>query len=91
MSEPQRIRYCFGLPDGSQKSLELTFDAADFRLANQAPAVPPFWTELKFNQCANCPLDAAEHTHCPAALQMAFAIEPLNALASFDTVGVTVT
>jgi hypothetical protein len=91
MSEPQRIRYCFGLPDGSQKSLDFTFDASDFRLANAAPAAPPFWTELKFNQCANCPLNAAEHTHCPAALQMASAIEPLNALVSFDTVGVTVT
>jgi len=46
---------------------------------------------LKFNQCANCPLNAADHPHCPAALQMASAIEPLKALVSFDTVGVTVT
>ena len=91
MSEAQRIRYCFDLPDGSQRSLDFTFDAADFRLNNPPPAAPPFWTELKFNQCANCPLDSAEHPHCPAALQMASAIEPLNALVSFDTVGVTVT
>jgi hypothetical protein len=91
MSEPHRIGYRFDLPDGSRKSLDFTFDAADFRLANPAPAAPPFWTDLKFNQCANCPLNAAEHPHCPAALQMASAIEPLKALVSFDTVGVTVT
>jgi hypothetical protein len=92
MSDPQhRIRYCFDLPDGSQKTLDFTFDAADFRLSNTAPAEPPFWTDLKFNQCANCPLNAAEHPHCPAALQMATAIELLKALVSFDTVGVTVT
>lgn len=91
MSDPQRIRYRFDLPDGSQKSLDFSFDAADFRLSNAAPAAPPFWTDLKFNQCANCPLNAAEHPHCPAALQMASAIEPLKALVSFDTVGVTVT
>ena len=91
MTEPQRIRYRFDLPDGSQKSLDFTFGAEDFRLANAAPDEPPFWTELKFNQCANCPLNAAEHPHCPAALQMAGAIEPLKALVSFDTVGVTVT
>jgi hypothetical protein len=91
MSEPQRIRYSFDLPDGSQKSLDFTFDARDFRLSNPAPADPPFWTDLTFNQCANCPLNAAEHAHCPAALQMASAIEPLKALVSFDTVGVTVT
>jgi hypothetical protein len=91
MSEPHRIRYRFDLPDGSQKTLDFTFDPGDFRLANPAPAVAPFWTDLAFNQCANCPLSAAEHPHCPAALQMASAIEPLKALVSFDTVGVTVT
>lgn len=91
MNEPQRIRYRFDLPDGSKKSLDFTFGAEDFRLANAAPQEPPFWTELKFNQCANCPLNTAEHLHCPAALQMAGAIEPLKALVSFDTVGVTVT
>ena len=90
MNDPQRIRYRFDLPDGSQKSLDFVFGAADFRLANRAPADPPFWTELGFNQCANCPLSAADHRHCPAALQMATALEPLKALASFDTVGVTV-
>jgi hypothetical protein len=91
MSEPHRIRYRFDLPDGSQKTLDFSFDATDFRLANPPPAAAPFWTELKFQQCANCPLDAALHPHCPAALQMASAIEPLKALVSFDTVGVTVT
>src|SRR5262249_6539857 len=43
------------------------------------------------NQCANCPLSTAEHAHCPAALQMTAALEPLNAMVSFDTLGVTVT
>ena len=90
MNDPQRIRYRFDLPDGSQKFLDFGFDATDFRLANAPPAAPPFWTDLKFNQCANCPLNPAEHPHCPAALQMVSAIEPLEALVSFDTVGVTV-
>jgi hypothetical protein len=90
MTRPLRIRYRFDLPDGSQKRLDLTFNAADFRLANAAPADPPFWTELKFCQCANCTLNTAEHPHCPAALHMAPAVESLKALVSFDTVGVTV-
>src|SRR5713101_4086811 len=91
MSDPQRIRYRFDLPDGSQKSLDLTFGATDFRLSNEAPAAPPFWTALTFNQCANCPLNSADHPHCPAALQIASAVDLLKALVSFDTVGVTVT
>src|SRR5580698_3254422 len=90
MSAPLRIRYRFDLPDGSQKTLDFLFDATSFRLSNHPPQDPPFWTELKFNQCANCPLSSERHTHCPAALQMAAALEPLNALVSFDTVGVTV-
>jgi hypothetical protein len=90
MSAPLRIRYRFDLPDGSQKMLDFLFDAATFRLSNPPPADPPFWAELKFNQCANCPLSTERHAHCPAAVQMAAALEPLNALVSFDTVGVTV-
>jgi hypothetical protein len=90
MNEPLRIRYRFDLPDGSQKTLEFSFDATTFKLQNPAPADPPFWTELKFNRCANCPLNEQDHPHCPAALQMAGALEPLKALVSFDTVGVTV-
>jgi hypothetical protein len=90
MSEPLSIRYRFDLPDGSQKTLTFKFDPESFRLLNPPPAEPPFWTELGFNQCANCPLKTASHPHCPAALQMAAALEPLQALVSFDTVGVTV-
>jgi hypothetical protein len=90
MSDPHRIRYDFELPDGSKKTLKFFFDSRDFRLRNPPPAEPPFWTELGYNQCANCPLDSSAHAHCPAALQMAAAIDPLKALVSFDTVSVTV-
>jgi len=90
MTEPQRISYRFDLPDGSRKLLDLEFDGADFRLANQAPTQPPFWTELRYNQCANCPLRHDEHSHCPAAVQMAPVVEALKALVSFDSVCVTV-
>jgi hypothetical protein len=90
MSERHRIRYRFELPDGSKKTLEFHFDSVDFTLCNPHPPEPRFWTALGFNQCANCPLDSARTAHCPAALQMGAAIEPLQALVSFDTVAVTV-
>ena len=91
MRETLRIRYGFDLPDGSKKHIDLCFDPRNFRLTNEVPAEPPFWTELKFSQCANCPLSADEHRHCPSALHMAPAVESLKELVSFDTVGVTVT
>jgi uncharacterized protein DUF6901 len=91
MKETLHIRYGFDLPDGSKKHVDLRFDPGNFRLTNELPAAPPFWTELNFSQCANCPLNSAEHTHCPSALHMAPAVESLKELVSFDTVGVTVT
>jgi hypothetical protein len=91
MKDALHIRYGFDLPDGSKKQVDLSFDPANFRLINQAPADPPFWTELKFSQCANCPLNADEHRHCPSALHMASAVASLKDLVSFDAVGVTVT
>ena len=91
MSETHAIRYRFDLPDGSTKTLDFTFGAVDFKLQNAPLEDPPFWTELGFSQCANCPLDKRQTAHCPAALQMASAVEPLKALVSFDTLGVTVT
>jgi hypothetical protein len=91
MKETLRIRYGFDLPNGSKKHVDLSFDPANFRLSNAVPEDPPFWTELKFSQCANCPLSSDEHSHCPSALHMAPAVELLKELVSFDTVGVTVT
>ena len=91
MSKALTITYRFDLPDGSAKTLEFAFDAVDFKMLKAPPDPPPFWTELAFSRCANCPLDEKLNPHCPAALQLASALEPLNALVSFDTVGVTVT
>jgi hypothetical protein len=91
MKETLHIRYGFDLPDGTKKQVDLCFDPGNFRLINELPAEPPFWTELKFSQCANCPLNSDQHTHCPSALHMAPAVESLKELVSFDTVGVTVT
>jgi hypothetical protein len=91
MSAALTIIYRFDLPDGSTKTLEFDFDAVDFKMLKAPPDPPPFWTELTFSRCANCPLDERLNPHCPAALQLASALEPLSALVSFDTVGVTVT
>jgi hypothetical protein len=91
MTASLSIRYRFDLPDGSSKTLDFAFGASDFRLQMTTAVDAPFWTELGFSRCANCPLEELKNIHCPAALQMAPAVEPLKALVSFDTVGVTVT
>ena len=90
MTAPQRIRYRFDLPDGSARVLDFEFTARDFQLMNAAPEEPPFWAELGFNRCPNCPLDADKHRCCPPALHMSESVEKLHALVSFDGVDVTV-
>jgi len=90
MTDALRIDYRFDLPNGSRKQLKLSFSPTDFRLLNEVTADPPFWTELKFNQCGNCPLNSTKSPRCPAALQMVPAVDALKELVSFDTVGVTV-
>ncbi len=91
MSEALTITYRFDLPDGSTRTLDFAFGAVDFKMQKAPPDPPPFWTELAFSRCANCPLDEKLNAHCPAAMQLASALEPLSALVSFDNVGVTVT
>ena len=90
MSGTTRIRYRFDLPDGSKKTFDFFFDPVSFRMTNPPPSEPPFWTELGFNQCANCPLHDTVERHCPAALQMVRGIDELKTLVSHDTVNATV-
>lgn len=87
---PVRIRYRYVLPDGSRETFDLFFDARDFHLLNPHPEPLPFWTELGFHQCENCPLRAEEHPHCPVAVQLVAVIERLERLVSYDQVRVDV-
>lgn len=85
-----RIRYRFVLPDGSHERFDLFFDARDFRLLNPHPPELPFWTELKFHQCENCPLNAAQTPRCPVAVQLVGVIERLEKVVSYDQVRVDI-
>jgi hypothetical protein len=91
MSEHHRIRYRIELPNGTQQVFDFQFDEQDFRLRNAPPPNPPFWTQLDYNKCANCPLDVRDNPHCPPALHMVDTVERLATLVSFDIVSVTVT
>jgi hypothetical protein len=85
-----RVRYRFNLPNGVRESFDLFFDGGDFRLLNPLPKPVPFWAELAFNRCENCPLPAAGHPHCPAAAQLAAVVEKIETLVSYDEIRVDV-
>jgi hypothetical protein len=87
---PLRVRYCFTLPNGARETFDLFFDSGDFRLLNPVPEDLPFWTELAFNRCENCPLPAAGHAHCPAAAQLVAVVERIETLVSYDEIRIDV-
>ncbi|HEX2495142.1 MAG TPA: hypothetical protein VHK24_15325 [Steroidobacter sp.] len=84
------VKYRFTLPDSREHVFELQIDRDTAELTTPAPANPPSWTELGFNQCVGCPLEASTSRRCPAALHLAGVIDDFLDLVSFDTVRATV-
>lgn len=85
-----RLTYRFALPDSRERVFHLEFDHDSAELTSSPGDQPPAWTELGFNQCKDCPLDAAQVKHCPAARHLAGVIDGFTDLVSYDQVRVTV-
>lgn len=85
-----RLTYRFALPDSRERAFELALDHDSAELTSLPDGEPPAWTELGFNQCKDCPLDAAQVKHCPAARHLAGVIDGFTDLVSYDQVRVTV-
>jgi hypothetical protein len=81
-----QVTYQFVLKDGSQHGFQVEIDRAPATASHDAPE----WTRLGFNQCANCPLSAEAHSHCPAALDLAPAIHAFASIISHDEAQVCV-
>jgi hypothetical protein len=85
-----RVRYRFILPNGARETFDLFFEGKEFRILNPIPKPVPFWAELGFNRCENCPLPQATHPHCPAAAQLVPIVEKIETLVSYDEIRVDV-
>ena len=68
----------------------MSLDRETLSLLRPAPAEPPEWTRLEFHRCPNCPLDPAQHPHCPVAVSMVEMVEALKDRNSYDEVEVVV-
>jgi hypothetical protein len=84
------LTYRFALPDASERVFELELDRDTALLVSKPSGKPPAWTEMAFNQCSGCPLEAAKVSHCPAAVQLAGVIDGFADLVSYDKVRVAV-
>jgi hypothetical protein len=84
------VRYELTPPNRTAHSFVLALDPQTYELRNERPRNPPDWTALSFERCAQCPLDPADHAHCPAALHLAPVIAEWADVVSYDAVDVSV-
>lgn len=89
--QPVEIEYCISSADGYSQHYTIKLDNKSARLLNEPPANPPGWTRLGVCQCSNCPLDVADHPHCPLAVQVAKVVDDWSAAFSFQDVDYSVT
>lgn len=85
------IVYHISNADGQVRHYSIRLDRASARLLNAPPGNPPPWTRLDVCQCENCPLDAAHHTYCPLAQQLAQVVDDWADAFSFQDVEYRVT
>lgn len=85
------VAYRISNAEGRVQQYTITLDRQSARLLNPAPSSPPDWTRLDVCQCANCPLEVANHPHCPLAVQLAQVVEDWSSAFSFQDVEYSVT
>ncbi|MBI2431822.1 MAG: hypothetical protein HYV26_03015 [Candidatus Hydrogenedentes bacterium] len=90
--EPIEIRYRFTHAGDPAMAIGFTVRLDPDTLEHMSPGTeaPPEWTRLEAEQCSHCPLDPAQHTHCPIALSVVELVEAFNPLLSFSEFEVTV-
>lgn len=80
------ISYHFLLKDGTRQRVDVDLQ----RGAPKPGGSLPEWTRLGCNQCPNCPLKVEQHSHCPAAVDLAPTIGAFARIVSYEQVRVEV-
>ncbi|MBD9500232.1 DUF6901 family protein [Pseudomonas sp. BGr12] len=81
------IEYRITLDDEHEFSYRIELERQyDAEIAAQTPR----WTRLENNRCSNCPLNPAQYSHCPAAVDLHRVIEDFRGLPAFKKVSVQV-
>ncbi|WP_448681990.1 DUF6901 family protein [Pseudomonas nicosulfuronedens] len=81
------IEYRITLDDEHEFSYRIELERQyDPHIAGQTPR----WTRLENNRCSNCPLNPAQYSHCPAAVDLHRVIEDFRGLPAFKKVSVLV-
>lgn len=88
-ADPLVFRYTFEPTGGVARVFTVHLDPRTLELVSTPPASLPAWTRLDFHQCANCPLKAVTHPHCPLAVATVDLADFFAALISYEEVTVS--
>ncbi len=83
-------QYQFTFDNGVEKTFTVHLNDATLDLIPQTQSAPPNWTALTHHQCPGCPLNAAQHPHCPIAVNLVEMVDFLQEFPSFEQVNVKI-
>lgn len=80
------IEYRLSCPDRGEYVFTVQLDSGTLAQCASEPSFLPPWTALQFQQCPNCPLEAADHPHCPVAVNLVPLLRGIGDLQSHEPV-----
>jgi hypothetical protein len=85
------IAYRFRFPNGEVKEFHVALERPAMSFVRRPRSEDlPAWTDLSHQQCVNCPLSTATHTHCPVAVNLVDVVEAFADVFSYDEADVEV-
>lgn len=81
---PTRPDIHYRFLDDDSREVSIWLEPGSHRIRITEAFTPPDWARLEHRQCSHCPLDPAEHTYCPIALNLAYLLPVQNLGNSFD-------
>lgn len=83
--------YRFKREDGSTRIFEIQLNPQSLELIHKPFSELPFWTDIEFCKCPNCPLDKEKTSYCPVAANIADMVEVFKDSKSFENANVLIT
>ena len=88
--ETRLILYRLKFEDGNEIEFPIHLDQATNNFKSAASSPAPFWAELDYHQCGNCPLSKQLTPLCPVADNLRPLIELCGAMVSYQSVQIEV-
>jgi len=85
-----KIEYCFRFSKKKQEIYNIEIDNNNLELVGNEPENIPYWADLEFNKCPNCPLKIVSNPHCLLTLNLVNVINSFDQILSLDLIDLEV-